>query len=448
MAAPWIATGIIGIFTVAILMYCGKLLGGTRLALITGILAATSPQLVIHSLLLANPTFVIISASLLLLSFILLYQTKKIHYAFFMGVSIGVGISMHYQALNLLLFLPTVFFVPQTMVKKKIILFLTTCAGLLIPSFPLLYWDNNQQFANIRNILDYFLIAQYRLYVPNSWKLFLIDYLPMHWAFMIGGYKAVGAIVAFITGTVFLIISSRKNISRTTFILGLVLAAFLLSNRYYKGERTEGYMLYLLPFILLLSAWMLNILIQPKIVFEVLKIHAKRVFYTPIIYCFIGVILIGNLLVVKELKNYKGHVDEVENIVQLLIVKYPNHKFYLYDYEGKSFSSISSIIVFLEYQSKIDKTGIPIGFIHDGELSKFSRGIPVVLSWKNYKLLDLKNELAVREYSSQWKAMNQAVIYDHLIGWSKKHELRSPFSLMQYIKDKNQCHCILANTNA
>lgn len=439
LMTPWVATAIVGLFTIGILMYCAKLIGGTRLAIFTGILSATSPQLVIHSLVLNNPTFVIICASLLLLNFILLYQTKKILFAIFMGLSIGTGISMHYQALNLLLFLPTVLFVPETTLKKKIVFLVAVIIGVLLPSLPLLYWDFQQQFANIRNILDYFLIAQHRIYVPNSWRLFLLEYLPIHWSFMIGGYPFIGGILAFITGFFFVVFFARKKISRILFILGLLLGMFLVLNKYYKGERTEGYMLYLLPFILLFNAWAITLLTQPKSLLELFSSKARRFIYPIFLACGYGllsIVLVGNLLIVKELKDYHSNIKQAQKVVDILITKFPNKYFYLYDYQGKSFSEVSSLVVFLENKGRITKKGMPIGFIPEGQLRILKRPLPVLVKSEKYMIVDIKNELVSIEYTSNWQAMNQTIIYDRLIGWSKRHELTSSFSLIQFIKDK------------
>lgn len=436
LATPWFTTAIIGIVTIGILMYCAKLIGGIRLALVTGILSATSPQLVIHSLLLSNPTFVIICASLLLLNFILLYKTRRILFAFFMGLSIGSGISMHYQALNLLLFLPTVFFVPQTTLKKKIVFLVAVSIGVLLPSLPLLYWDFQQQFANIRNILDYFLIAQHRIYVPNSWRLFLLEYLPIHWAFMIGGYSFIGGVLAFITGLFFVVFTIRKKITRIPFVLGVLLGIFLIINKYYKGERTEGYMLYLVPFVLLFNSWVIHILLQPNGLFGN---GTKRLFFTLSRICGYGllsIVLVGNLLLIKELKEYHGDMKSVEKIATALIQDYPNQNFFLYDYQGKSFSEVSTLVIVLEHQRKIDKNGIPVGLILKNTLNKENSTLPVLFEGNTYRLVAIKGELLDKKKASLWYPMNQSVIYDKLIGWSKRHELTSSFSLIQFLKDK------------
>lgn len=437
--SPWVLTLFIGIGTVMVLMYCGKLIGGPKLGILVGIIAATSPQLVAHSLLLTNPTFVIVAVSFLLLSTLLLYQRKKTRYAFFMGLSIGAGISFHYQSLNLLLFFITAFFVPKTSIKKKFVFFLAMFFGLFIVSFPLMYWDSQQQWADIRNILDYFLIAQYRLYVPNSWKLFLFEYLPTHWAFMIGGYKIIGLILSVIVSVILFIFCFKRSISRVLFVLIIIFGLFLLVNRYYHGERTEGYMLYLLPFIILFTSWSLIQLIYPKKLLELLHVSSKgRIAMICMIlgYGLIAVAIIGNLLRVKQEKSYQAHTYIFEDYTKQLVAKFPNQKFALYDYKPKKFTNSGTLIVFLEFNHKLDKNGMPLSFVNNADKIVRSKKLPIVLQFKEFRIVDISKELHDPKIASDWRIANQAGIYDELMDWTSKRKLTSSFSLGDFIKMK------------
>lgn len=123
-SAPVIIVALSGILTVAVLFVCGYLVGGRKLALILGILTATSPQLVGRSLSLGQHSFISFFTSLAILSFILFWQKKKIIYAFILGISIGLALSFHYQAVNLLIFFPALLFVPKVSLAKKYLVYL------------------------------------------------------------------------------------------------------------------------------------------------------------------------------------------------------------------------------------------------------------------------------------------------------------------------------------
>src|SRR5579862_9686648 len=121
--APWILMEILGILTVLVLVKIGKILGGNLCGLILGILAATSPQLITKSLNLGNPTFIILSSTVLILSYLLLWKTKKLLYGLICGICLGLAVSFHYQAINLLIFFPAIFLITSLSFKQKIIAF-------------------------------------------------------------------------------------------------------------------------------------------------------------------------------------------------------------------------------------------------------------------------------------------------------------------------------------
>lgn len=75
--APWIFLTIVGVSSVFVLMYIGKLIGGPKLAIVLGILSATSPQLVTRSIALNQHSLVGITAALLLLFFVILWQSRQ-----------------------------------------------------------------------------------------------------------------------------------------------------------------------------------------------------------------------------------------------------------------------------------------------------------------------------------------------------------------------------------
>ena len=91
-----------------------------------------------------------------------------------MGLFLGVALSMHYQSLNLLIFFPAILLIKGINIKTKISFFFINGYRVYDSFFPTPLLGCQQNFANIRNIMDYFLIAQYRIYVPNSWRIYLI----------------------------------------------------------------------------------------------------------------------------------------------------------------------------------------------------------------------------------------------------------------------------------
>lgn len=423
ISAPWLLLEVLSVLTVGFLMYLGKLINGERLSIILGLLALSSPQLVVRALSLGPHTFIATFTVLIMIFFVLLWQKKSLVYAFLMGLFLGIAVWFHYQAVNLLIFLPILFLVPLSF-KKRISAFVLTILGFLLASLPILYWDYFQDFANIRNILDYLFVGQYRLYVPNSWKLFVFNYIPSYWGFVVGNFSIVGLILFSSSFLMFLYSLYKKNISAVFSVLGIVFMVFLFVNRYYKGERSEGYLLYLLPFVLIFTALLINQLFEFKPKF--LKLGAVLI---------LALIVIFNFIYVVKVLEFRTMTKEMERITKKLYYQYPNTKFSIYDYTYKMYSSSMPLSLYMSFDGKTDIKGKKIGVACYG-----SKGCPGKLPTINegFYIVDLDKipgeDLEVSK--KIWINVNQTAVYDDLIGWLSKNQLKSTFSLKNYIMEK------------
>lgn len=426
--APVFVTALAGVMTVGILIACGYLLGGKRMSILVGILATTAPQLIARSLAVGQHTLVAVSAAALFLFFILYWKKKNIIYAFLMGLALGAAISFHYQALNLMIFFSAILFVPKMSWVKRIIGLLLMGVGFLIPALPLIIWDSQQQWANVRNLLDYFLVAQYRLYVPNSWKLFLFQYLPSYWALVVSGYLPIALfliIVTFVTTAISLI---KKKISLIMVVIAVMFAILLFVNRYYKGERSEGYLIYLLPFILLFTAWSIDTIFA-----FTAKTKYKRFGQIAGILILV-IILVGNSIQIKKYESVINIKSEVNKTIDLLIKKYPNKKFVVYDYRNRNGAISQPLGLFLSLRNLTDQRGIPIGFSCPG--GDCPQHLPVIVTLSGKQIVDMRGVADRDKNSANWTKTNPENMYDSLIGWSQKHALTATFSLPDYIMSK------------
>lgn len=427
-SAPVIIVALSSILTVGVLFACGYLLGGKKLALITGILASSSPQLAIRALSLGQHSFISLFASLSILFFILFWQKKKNIYAFIIGISIGCALSFHYQAINLLIFFPALIFVPKISFPKKILACFMALLGFLIPSLPLLIWDAHQNFSNTNNIIDYLLIAQYRLYVPNSWRLFIFNYLPTYWAMVIGRELWISFFVMFFTGISLLFYTLRRKISGILFILSLIFYILLLINKFYKGERSEGYLLYLSPFLILFTGWAISKMIS-------LNLKTKWQRLSTIFSCLIlATILTGNFIAASIYLRATSQVKEIQKVINILEKKYPESKFSVYDYKGGSSYQSQPLSLLLKMKNKTDVNGIPIGLTCASKECR--QKYPQITELSGGSVVDLKNMKEKDLRKTKWIKVNQENMYDDLIGWSKKNELKSTFSLTNYILER------------
>jgi glycosyltransferase involved in cell wall biosynthesis len=423
ISAPWIFTGLIGVLTVGLFVYLGKLLGGKKFSLILGLLAAFSPQLFVRSLMLGPHTYISTLTVLLIISFVLLWQKKKVFYAFLMGIFLGIALGMHYQAVNLFVFFPAIFVVSSLSIKNRIKALFLMVLGFLIPSFPLLYWDYHQNFANVNNILDYLLIAQYRIYVPNSWKIFLFDFIPWYWSFVVGRFYLISLLIAAFSPLVFIFLALKKKIKGEFILLGILFFIFIFVNRFYKGERSEGYLLYLAPFILIFTTLLINYLVTYKN--KIVKVLGVLL---------LAIIILGNLLTIKN-SFLLSPVATYKNVYKEIVEKFPNSKFSIYAYKYKLYDQSMALSLIMGFDGKISDDGIPLGVSCYGiECPKHTNVVVksgvLVLDLRTVKKEDMEKSKQL------WINVNQKNAYDDLIGWLNKNELKSTFSLKNYIMEK------------
>jgi len=422
LTIPWILTVLVSVGTVAILMYCGKKLEGNNLALIVGLLTATSPQLVMRSLILGQHTFVGFMASAMVLCLLLFLEKKKLRYAFLVGLFIGGAINFHYQAINLLIFLVVILFISGKTLRFKLLAFLLAVTGVILALAPLFIWDSQQQFANVRNLLDYFLVGQYRLYVPNSWRLFLLTYFPNYWAFVAGGYNFVALITIIVVGgeTIFAIIK-KQFFQRRVFLIIPFLFLVLL-NRYYKGERSEGYLLYFMPFIVLFTSFAIFTLFKTK------KIIGKT--FATLLF---SLILFGNAFILPPIVFHVSTVPDFKQAIDALVEKFPHQRFVVYDYKASLSYYNQPLSLLLQQRDLIARDGMPIGIVC---LEKCPRGYPVIIREGGWVLVDLRKEKNIKKEKFFWINVNPENMYDDLTGWLNKSQLRSSFSFQKYLTDK------------
>ena len=418
--APWILTGVVSVVVVGAFIYLGYLLGGKGLSVIIGILSATSAHLIVRSVILGQHTFISLFTVLLMICFVLLWQKQKLIFAILMGICLGIALSMHYQAINLFIFFPAILIVPVKKFWMRFVYLLFMIIGFLIPSLPLLWWDIHQSFANTRNILDYFLIGQYRLYVPNSWKLYVTQFLPSYWLFVVGGNKLVGIFAMLFTFFSSIYLFIKKKLRSEVIVFAGILICLLFLQRFYHGERSEGYLLYLDPFIILLTGVGINWLIGAKT-----KIIKSLGLFILILFT------VGNLFYAWQLVNVNTHIDLMEQALKKIEQKYPHKKFALYDYKWQTGETSMMLSALMEIHNVSDLHGQPIGFI--GSNTKFKNDT-ILATYMSYQIIDVSsqniNDIKI------WVPMNHEAVYDDLMQWMKGRKLTSTFSLATYIQNK------------
>ncbi len=416
---PWLLTATVSWLFVWVMYLVGQKFGGQKLGYLTAALAAVSPAQISRATALNQHTFIAIISALTLLSFISYLKKPRLRTLFLMGLAIGFGLSFHYQAVNLFFFPLLLIFLNFNFLKifKKAAVLIF---GLLLPSLPLIFWDSQQNWANYRNLLDYFLIGQYRVYVPNRWLTYLFSFWPNFWASLIGNLPIL-SVILMVSGLIFIMKDLLTHrLSKLMFKLILVFGLQFLLLRYHHGERFEGYLIYLQPIILLFSAWIL------------LKLKAN--FPQPTFMLLILILVSSLKANFYHFLEVKSPIPALRTAILTLKTQFPQQSFSLYDYRGESSNQAFGLSLLLDTEGLIDKNkGINLGTC----ISVCPKGLPVItqtdLSLKIINLSQLpKNQLVKPE----WTPINPIDVYEDVALWWQKEPLNSSFSLVKFIEEK------------
>lgn len=419
--APWVMVTIFSIITIGAFIGIGFLIGGRRLAIITGLLSAFSPQLIGRASYLTNPSMVAPAATLALLCYVLTWKKQRSIYAFLLGLAIGFAISFHYQALNLLILLPALLFIPKTKWVKKIFWIFLALLGATIALSPLLLWDMQQGFANTNNLLDYMLIAQYRLYVPNSWRIFLIQVLPINYANIIGGNVAMSIPIIILTSIYFIFAQLKTRKLTVITIIGGMLFLLLLLNRYYKGERSDGYMIYFIPFIITLVSWTIYDLFFKK----------NNKIYIALGIFIVTLIISMNFYSAKQFILYKTNENTlIAQTANTLTKKFPGHTFMIYDNKSETTNVSYAVANYLASKNLTNEKGIKIGFTRSHPHKTVRIG-----EINHVYLIDLSKNNDINK-NKLWRPATQSALYDELITFWTKHKINATFSLPKYLQER------------
>src|SRR3989338_152876 len=84
-------------------------------------------------------------------------------------------------------------------------------AGLFLSSIPMLIFELNNHWFNTRNVLDYLLIGQYRIWTSNRWLTFTFAYFPEFWSYVTGLPKLSSVFLMLSTPPVLIYLFSGKS---------------------------------------------------------------------------------------------------------------------------------------------------------------------------------------------------------------------------------------------
>jgi hypothetical protein len=377
--SPWIILGIFSILFIFFLYKIGELLGNKQLGFTIGFLAAVSRYLVSWSTTLTNPGFVFIYSGLSLWFFLKLVK-KDLSYwwSFALGISIGIGINIHYQMLPYFLLIALLLIIKY----KKPFYFVSSCIGAFVTFIPLIIFDIINKGYMIKAIFQSYFAMNNTIYVPNSWKIYLLDFWPKTISDTLGVPLNFGILLTVvISGTMgFLII--KRQLTKELLLICFIFFLFLIHLRYYSGERVMGYVHYLMPFIFIFTGYA---------IWKLLSFKYGRYLYYLVMMIMLIIVLPSNLQQIKTDHNSSRLTQLKYSITQ----KFPDKKFRLYHCNQNDPGSIMSLLYLLHFDNKLSNDGIRLALDDASCVDKFSRGARKTLEKvklnNNEIVVDLKN---------------------------------------------------------
>lgn len=394
---PWVILALLSVVFVLLMMVMGKEMINKQFGIILGLLSAVSTAQITQSTNLTNQVPLALISLLVIWSMVRFVRERKVIYLFLLGFFISLTASIHLQGVALI----TLAFFVVLLVGKATLKWLPfLLAGLLLPWLPVLLVDFNRDFFNTRNMLYYFFHDQYLIpleVLGRRWLTYAGVLWPNLWSFVIGGYQFSGYIV--IPLVVLLTFASflKKNIAKEWAVMTLSFLTMVIIIRYTRTPLFQSYFVFLHPFIIILTGWV------------IFNLKEKSVF--------IGLLLLSGIIVgslsqdIKEIKETTNSTAlKAKYWRDLLVGQYPNKKFAVYDYEYKSAGYSLPMVLFLEAKGLLNDNGYRIGF-GTLEAATSSAHTEVKGNQMGLTLWDLNSSSSAELLKAGWSFINPSKIY-------------------------------------
>jgi 4-amino-4-deoxy-L-arabinose transferase-like glycosyltransferase len=334
--APWILMGIMSVLTILLMADIGRLLRSKTLGLILATITAIAPTQIDIATGLSNINPVPFFATLSIWITFKLIKREAAHYLWylFLGIALGMGINTHHQMAGLL-WLPLLLWI--VMGWRKFYIPLLIALGGFVTFIPLLVFNLLTNWHTLNGIKEMY-IAKERTYVPNSWKIYLIQFWPSYLKSLLFSPFFINVALVLVFATAFLKDFVTKRYSPGLIMLGIVFLLNFLGLRYYWGERHDVYLTYLSPILFIFFGYALASLWETK--------YGK-------LLVIVFALIVGWNMLLTDYTRIKGS-DKAESItwrkeVQILQNKYPNHNIVLYDCTPFYQNNKRTLIYFLAF---------------------------------------------------------------------------------------------------
>ena len=401
----WIVQTSISSLMPIVMFFVGRKIINNKFGLLLAFFTAISTAQIAQSTNLTYSTFVGFISVFILLFLTLFIKAKKSIYIFLMSLLMGLAVNIHFQAVGYFLFLPILLFLNIKSVKNIFLIII----GFFIPFIPLLIFDFMSNHYQSNNILEYLLNGGSTVALPKRWLTYIGVFWSNAYSHIIGGYWPAGTLMAAVSFIVLAFSILKRKIDKTIII---VLIFFLLNFvvlRYFKGNIYDAFLVFLHPYLLFITAW---------VIYKV--IIWKRI---------VGFMLLALIVLSTLFKNYEEIVNATNftsknSIIMMnnLEEKFPAEKFAVYDYKYKNSSWSVPTVMYLFKNNLILDEGRKIGFVTATISAELEiHKAPLILGNLNgIIILDLSKYSRKELEEKDWIFINPSGIYESVIHWYEK----------------------------
>jgi len=387
--SPWIFLTFCSVLLIIGMGFFGKYLEDERLGLILAALTAVSTAQIDQSINLTNQTPIPFFSFLTIVCAVLYLKSKKLRLAFLMGFFAAFGASIHLQGMSLaiLVVLALVF-----SGKAGIRSFFAALFGGIVPMVPLFIWDAANDFVNIKNMFYYYRYDQFNISLDvlgRRWLTYLNDFWPREWSHIAGGFPYIAIAVAIVVIVFFVYYVWKRKLPLHWLLLFISFICMVVLVRYARVPIFASFITFMHPFVILFTGWAI----------------CKLIKHTTIVgYLFLISVLIGSCWK-TSIGAFTPRVNWTENtakeIRRMLVTRYPNEKFAVYDYHYEGRQRSVPYVLFLDEANLLSDTGRRIGFI--GEF-----------------ISDLTSSSSATLENDGWVLVNPSKIYSSTEEWRSK----------------------------
>lgn len=408
---------------ILLIYWLGKETGGNWLGILAALFAGISPTQINYSFSSWNPSVVPLLALISLVFLVRFFKYKRKLDIFFLGLTTGAAITIHFQNFLILPTIVTALFSFRTSLRNYLKFILSWTLGFLIPLLPLVYFDLRFHWHNFISIFVYLTVDQYSIWVPNRWLTYAGVYWQGAWAEIIGGSRLIAVAIISLLSVFFILrlrqflptfSSLNKHNLKNDKVFYLIAVTFVIEfvlYRYYRGERYQYYILFAHPWVILLTAWT---------VFQVFRFNRLLGLTLTVLVC---IFTIKQSL--KDLAPRGITLAEVNSLKNQIYSNYPSGSFDIYGCEVNS-DSISHPLALAMYHDGRNKTdGIKIGVCEGKDLLEWS-----VLSKKD-----------VTTKKVFWVNKSTETVYKSTVEWWKVNPPERGGSFREFIKTKFSPRC-------